>query len=451
MLQYFLGSSFSAFTVTTSGGPVAGSAIDQPVITFSPPTSGGPVVGEEDDTPTILFAVASSGGPVVGEQDDTATLVFTVSSSGGPVVGEEDDTPSIVFTPATSGGTVVGEQTESLTIVFSPASSGGPVVSETVQGGGSTLVVGIGGGPVVGSTVDPPVLGFARPSSGGPVVGETLAPNGIFTGTSSAGILVGEIGQGLVITAVSSSAALLIASVSSPAVVGFTAVSTGGPVVGEVVQPSFGFSTIAGTGGILVGSDTHGFIGTGSYHIYENHGIGDAVDYDFPVETTSLTTWTTGSLPFPGDYSFHVRAFWDYNLDEEHNLDARVRVILDATGADVTGRPAAPTGLAAQPIKGGQVRLSWLYKTPSGRATPSRFNVYTGTPGVSYAAFVQQIAYGSDGRYFAVVTGLTSGRPYQFVVRAANSTAEETNTNIVTATPDATGPNPPQNLIATSI
>jgi hypothetical protein len=103
------------------------------------------------------------------------------------------------------------------------------------------------------------------------------------------------------------------------------------------------------------------------------------------------------------------------------------------------------------PQKGGQVRLAWLYKTPSGRARPSKFNVYSGTPGVSYAVPKMVVAYGSDGRNFAVVTGLVSGSTYQFVVRAANATAEEPNTNIVTATADSDGPNPPQDLVATAI
>ncbi len=450
MIQFFLGGAPPVFAVTTSGGCVVGSAIAQPSILFSATMSGGPVVGE-DDTPSANFTESTSGGPVVGETAQ-GFFDFSRSTSGGLVVGEQTENPTAAFTPSTSGGPIAGGHLTQPTIFFTATTSGGPVLSETVQAGGSVLVVGIGGGPIVGSTIDQAVIGFARPSSGGVVVGETVSPSNAFIGTSTAGILVGETGQGLYdVAAQTTGGGCVVGSLFTPAVSGFTALSTGGVVVGSQDTPVLVFAAMATGGGILIGSSTHGFPPSGSYHIYENHGIGDAVDYDFAVETTAQTTWTTPSLPYPGDYSFHVRAFWNYDLDEEHNLDARVRIVLDATGADVTNRPAAPTGLAAQAIKGGQVRLSWLYKTPSGRSAPSKFNVYSGTPGVSYASVKMMIAYGSDGRYFAVATGLVNGSTYQFVVRAANSTAEEPNTNVVTATADSSGPNPPQDLVAIAI
>lgn len=378
--------------------------------------------------PTVLTA-AVSGGPRLGGTT-TPSADFFPPVHGGPRLGSTT-LPSDVFTVTASGGVKLGEVIQP-SIGFTPVSAGGAVLGSLSQGTtDSVFTVTTSGGAVLGNTQPQPGIGFFPSVGGGAVLGSTTAPSGTWTITSRGGLILGS------------------ATVpSSP----HTVLGTGGgPVLGSTTTlPGIAF-TVTSHGGIVVGSHSFGFTDAGEYHVYMNHGNGDAVNYDFPVDTTSLTTWTTGLLPYPGDYSFHVRAFWASDFDEEHNLDARVRVVLDATGADVTGRPAAPTGLAAATQKGGTVRLSWLYKTPGGRALPSKFNVYAGTPGVSYAAYVQQVAYGSDGRYFAVVSGLMNGRTYQFVVRAANATAEEPNTTIVTATSDSSGPNPPESLISGSI
>ena len=69
-----------------------------------------------------------------------------------------------------------------------------------------------------------------------------------------------------------------------------------------------------------------------SYNIYANDGMGGDVDYSTPIATTSDLTYATGPLATPSDNTFAVRAFDTASCIEEANTDARVRIILDASG-----------------------------------------------------------------------------------------------------------------------
>jgi hypothetical protein len=188
------------------------------------------------------------------------------------------------------------------------------------------------------------------------------------------------------------------------------------------------------------------------YNIYVNSGDGDPVDYAVPIGAVTTTTWTTSGLAAPGIWSFGVRAA-DGNGEEE-NLDCAVTIVLDASGNDISGRPAPPVGLRAFPLAGGAVRVEWYSPPVRGGGAPAGFNVYLG-PGANpdYATPAAAVAYGSGlfNTFVVDLSGLADGMVYSIGVRAFNASGEEANTTSVRVTADATGPRPVDLLIATAI
>jgi len=169
-----------------------------------------------------------------------------------------------------------------------------------------------------------------------------------------------------------------------------------------------------------------------SYHIYGNDGQGGAIDYATVIATVPAASaapvgsFTTAPLAAPSDHSFAVRAFDDVSGVEEANTDARVRVVIDAQGRDVSSQPNAVLGLAVRWAVGEVGLVSWGY-TPAGQgATPTRFDVFASTgptppggatpPAASVAYTPGVLGYGCRLR------GLTTGTDWTIGVRAVGST-----------------------------
>lgn len=136
-----------------------------------------------------------------------------------------------------------------------------------------------------------------------------------------------------------------------------------------------------------------------SYHIYANDGRGGPVDYARPIATVGVPpgspvgTFLTGALAAPSDNLFAVRAFDDASGVEEANTDARVRVVIDEQGRDVSGRPNSVVGLAARWTVGDVALVSWGYTTPGQGGPPARFDV-TASPGHPGVAAPARVAVG---------------------------------------------------------
>jgi hypothetical protein len=189
-----------------------------------------------------------------------------------------------------------------------------------------------------------------------------------------------------------------------------------------------------------------------SYNIYANTGVGDAINYNTPIGTTGLLTWTSSALAHPGTWRFGVRAF--NSNGEEQNLDCALTIILDGSGVDITNRPKAPTALRATAQAGGTVRVEWAYNTINPSPIPTGFHVYIGTGGTpNYGSVAATVLYGAAiaGTFVSNITGLVDGTVYTVGVRAYNSTAEEPNAVTVNCTADATGPTAVVSLTATAI
>lgn len=189
------------------------------------------------------------------------------------------------------------------------------------------------------------------------------------------------------------------------------------------------------------------------YHIYMNDGAGGAVDYTTIVSTVSALTYSTSALTFASDYTFAVRAFDPSTGYEESNTDARIRLVLNGSGVDVTARPNAPTNATAIPTVGAGVAIHWNYSPLGQGGAPTAFDVwitagtspgYSGSPAVSVPYSFGQFAYTAN------VSGLTDGTTYTASVRARNATATEPNVSaFATFVADSTGPGTVDSLAAT--
>jgi hypothetical protein len=181
--------------------------------------------------------------------------------------------------------------------------------------------------------------------------------------------------------------------------------------------------------------------------VYSNGGAGGPVDYSTPLASVAGLSYLTAALTPPGDWTFAVRNYDTVTGLEEDNTDARARLVLDASGADVTGRPAAPTGLTAGPLPGGRVRLTWAFD-PGTADPPTGFRVYLGTPTPNFTAPAATVAYARGRATFSWASGALPGGMYEAVVRAYNAAAEEPNADAATFAADPTGPDPVDALAA---
>jgi hypothetical protein len=153
-----------------------------------------------------------------------------------------------------------------------------------------------------------------------------------------------------------------------------------------------------------------------SYHIYSNDGRGGDVDYSTPVATTTAFTLAVGPLAAPSDNTFAVRAFDATSGIEEANTDARVRVVVDPAGNEVTARPNPVNGLSVRRTAGGTCWVSWGYDATGQGGPPSGFTV-TLAPGPSGPAATVAYLPGVAG-YGCSLSGLEAGNSYMIAVQA---------------------------------
>jgi hypothetical protein len=189
-----------------------------------------------------------------------------------------------------------------------------------------------------------------------------------------------------------------------------------------------------------------------NYRIYSGGMSGGPVDYSTPVATVSGLSWVTPALPANAIVTYAVRAFDTVSGLEEPNIDARVTIRVNASQADVTGLPNAPTGLTATPAAGATARVAWQYNPGGQGGAPTGFRVYRGTPAVDYGTVAATVPYSAGvAAYVATLSGLVDGSIYTVAVRAFNAVGTESNATVATFTADGTGPDPVNGLTATVI
>ena len=176
------------------------------------------------------------------------------------------------------------------------------------------------------------------------------------------------------------------------------------------------------------------------YRVYVNDGAGGLVDYGSPLTTTSSLTYTPSALGLNTDTTFAVRAYDTVSGLDDLNTDARVRIVVDGSGNNITDVPVAPATVGARAVADGDILVEWTYPWRGPDRVPTGFRVYQGTSSVSYASPVATVDHDGAEAYSATITGLADGTTYRFAVRAYNAIGTETNTVVVSAVADATPP-----------
>jgi hypothetical protein len=187
-------------------------------------------------------------------------------------------------------------------------------------------------------------------------------------------------------------------------------------------------------------------------HLYRNDGLGGPVDYSTPFATVTdpAAAFTTAAVAAPSDTTFALRFHDETTGLEERNTAALARVVVNASGVDVTRVPAAPTGVSASPLAAGKARVRWTYTLLPGQPAPTGFHVYAGTPTPDLSAPAATLPYFRDRQRYATgpaeglagadLAGLADETPYRVYVRAYNAAGEEQNTNAAAVTGEV---NPP--------
>ena len=225
---------------------------------------------------------------------------------------------------------------------------------------------------------------------------------------------------------------------------------TGVPVgtYADRVNPaSCGSYTLTGGVAVLTFEGNPGAVG---YRIYANTGAGDPINYATPIATTTGLTWTSGTLSYPSQWSWGVRAFFEDSGLEEMNVDVVVTLVLSSSGQDITNTPPAPIGLRAFPVASGGIKVEFTEPPCSTAQTPTGFHCYAGTGTPNYGTVAATILYSSGlaGSFAATLTGFSNGQVVAIGVRAYNATGEEQNVNFVTATALSVGPSAVVGLVA---
>ena len=180
------------------------------------------------------------------------------------------------------------------------------------------------------------------------------------------------------------------------------------------------------------------------YDVFWNAGAADApIDYSTPLASgLTALTFSTRALARSSTYLFGVRARDTITGLSESNVDAVVKVVIDANGNDVSAQPLPAHHLTALPLAAGKLQIEWAYPYRQPNPKPKGFRVYIGTgPAPDYSAPVATASYLQGQLVFRTTIGpLVGGQAYTIGVRAFTSAVEETNTDTISATPISQGP-----------
>ncbi len=170
-----------------------------------------------------------------------------------------------------------------------------------------------------------------------------------------------------------------------------------------------------------------------SYHVYSNDGQGGAIDYTKVVATipaasaSPLGSFLVGPLASPSDNSYAVRAFDDVSGVEEANTDARVRVVIDAQGRNVSAQPNPVVGLTVRWTVGETCLVSWGYPSAGQGGAPTRFDVSaspvatSANPGVAIPTTQSVVFLPGTSGYGCRLDGLATTLDWTVGVRAVGS------------------------------
>jgi hypothetical protein len=366
----------------------------------------------------VVISVTDSGSPIIAAGKAGVLLLSLQAPGMTDTTGDHLDnfiagtSSSGIFAgyrPPHAGGTAQGGG-RSATVQFSVAPRGGTNLGGMSAAGQTFACLASGGvhlGSAAGSSASYrmwPGGGVTAGGSSSPFVGHTytVSPGG---GLSHGGK-----------TGVRSS---------------FAVIASGGTRQGGVGRNTW-CTTASASGGMAFsgGSAWQGI----AYHVYANTGVGDPINYSVAIAVVDGLTWTSSALAYPGVWKFGVRAFNLATNQEEQNVDAVVKVVLNAAGADTSLVPPPPLGLSVHALAGSSMRVLWSCPCSDQNRLPTGFHVYLGQGGTpDYGSPIATVLYSSGrmGAFSTVVSGLSNGA-HAVAVRSFNSIGEEANTSTVT-------------------
>jgi hypothetical protein len=163
------------------------------------------------------------------------------------------------------------------------------------------------------------------------------------------------------------------------------------------------------------------------YRIYTNGGTGGPVDYSVPIATTTGAAVSGIVVSNGSDTTFAVRALDDVSNKEEANTDARVRILVDNAGQDVSGRPNPPHALSLASSTSGACRVSWAYAPAARFIAPLGFHVYLSEESNTTTVISTATVEYSPGKigYSYVFVGPYPQSTYTAAVRSFNAAGED--------------------------
>jgi fibronectin type 3 domain-containing protein len=204
------------------------------------------------------------------------------------------------------------------------------------------------------------------------------------------------------------------------------AITKPGPPAGLTATPGQGRVTLSWT---APGSD--GGAGISGYLIYQGTSPDGEAGTPVNGSPVSATSYTVTGLTNGTTYYFKVAAVNDAKQQGSDSGEASATPVSAAASASATtsttkgsgtgasGAPGGPTGLTAT-AGDARVSLSWTAPASDGGSPLARYQVYQGTSpgtsGLSASTPVKSVTGTST-----VVTGLTNGTTYYFVVTAVNA------------------------------
>jgi len=207
------------------------------------------------------------------------------------------------------------------------------------------------------------------------------------------------------------------------------AITKPGPPAGLTATPGQGRVTLSWT---APGSD--GGTGISGYLIYQGTSPGGEAGTPVNGAPVSATSYAVTGLTNGTRYYFKVAAVNDAKRQGSDSGEASATPVSASASASATtstskgsgtaasGAPGGPTGLTAT-AGDARVSLSWTAPASDGGSPLARYQVYLGTtpsnpgtPDLSASAPVKSVTGTST-----IVTGLTNGTTYYFVVTAVNT------------------------------
>lgn len=182
------------------------------------------------------------------------------------------------------------------------------------------------------------------------------------------------------------------------------------------------------------------------YRIYGNDGAGGPFNLSTPVVTTSSLSCVLPALAVGSDNLLLVRTYDTVTGLEDKNLDALVRIVVDASGADITNRPSPAIMPTVHASSSGKATVSWSHNRLAQGGTPTGFKVWmTAGTSANYAVSPDvDVLYEdiSTITYSVILSGLVDGTLYTVGVRSYNASglsvvaAEPQVVGLVTTAPD---------------